>query len=150
MDLEELKKLRKENFLDHKKRKREYYLKKKLESSIANKNLDKPHRDAINYENELQEDGFLAKLKEIAKKQKAHVDSRKDIIIAKLQEYSERKQQYYQENKDKRLEYDKEYRETKKEELRNYRKEYYQKNKDKILQKQKESRSRIKTTTKES
>lgn len=31
MDLEELKRIRKENILNHKKKKKEYYLKKKLE-----------------------------------------------------------------------------------------------------------------------
>ncbi len=139
MDLEELKQLRKENFLEHKKKKRNYYLKKKLESSIAKKN-DLGVRAPIDYAFELKDEGFAEKLREIAKKQKSHVDDRKEIIIAKLQEYKSQKQQYYQENKEKRLEYDKEYREVKKEELKAYRKEYYERNKEKILTKQRQNR----------
>lgn len=139
MDLEELKQLRKENFLEHKKKKRNYYLKKKLESSIS-KTSDTSPRAPIDYALELQDEGFAEKLREIAKKQKSHIDDRKEIIIAKLQEYKSQKQQYYQENKEKRLEYDKEYREAKKEELRAYRKEYYERNKEKILTTQKQNR----------
>jgi len=135
MNLEEIKKIRKENFLSHKKKKREYYLKKKLE-----KRSQETKSVAIDYEDELSGDNFFAKIKEIAKKQKAHVDSRKDQIVAKLQEYKLKKQEYYQENKNKRLEYDKAYREEKKEELKKYRKQYYEDNKEKILKKQKEAR----------
>jgi len=135
MNLEELKKIRQENFLSHKKKKREYYLRKKLE-----KRSQESKSVSIDYEEELSGDNFFSKIKEIAKKQKAHVDSRKEQIVAKLQEYKLKKQEYYQENKNKRLEYDKAYREEKKEKLKLYRKKYYEDNKEKILKKQKEAR----------
>lgn len=140
MDLAKLKRNMKENFLEHKQKKRNYYLKKKLESSLSKKTEPSQIRAPIDYEKELEDGGFFEKLKEIAKKQKLHIDDRKEIIIAKLQEYKIQKQQYYQENKEKRLEYDKEYREMKKEQLREYRREYYAKNKENILARQKQSR----------
>ena len=140
MDIDKLKKNIKENFLEHKQKKRNYYLKKKLENSISKKNGPNQTRAPIDYAKELEASGFAEKLKEIAKKQKLHIDDRKEVIVAKLQEYKEQKQQYYQENKEKRLEYDKEYREQKKEELKQYRKNYYAKNKERILERQKESR----------
>lgn len=135
MDLDELKRKRRANFLAHKKKKREYYLKKKLENKAKNS-----QSTAIDYESELNSGDFALKLKEIAKKQKKHVDNRKDIIIQKLKEYKDKKQQYYQENREKRLEYDKEYRERKKEELKEYRKRYYEQNKEEILRRQRENR----------
>lgn len=134
MDLEELKKLREERLQAHKKKKREYYLKNKTQNKIKEK------RAVIDYAKDLNDLNFSAKIKEIAKAQKQHVDSRKDLIVAKINEYKNMKKEYYEENKDKRLEYDKEYREKKKEELKEYRKEYYKKNKEKILAKQREKR----------
>ncbi len=124
MNLDELKKLRESNFLAHKKKKKEYYLKSKAK---------KAPREIINYENELSDINFIAKIKEIAKAQKAHIDDRKELIKKKIAEYSDKKREYYEENKEKRLEYDKEYRERKKEELKAYRREYYKKNKEKTL-----------------
>lgn len=82
MDLEELKRLRERNFLDHKKKKREYYLKKKLEKE-SNESLKKSKQQIYDYENDLNIDNFDLKIKEIIKKQKSHVDSRKDKIIQK-------------------------------------------------------------------
>jgi hypothetical protein len=132
MNLEELKKLREKNFLKHKKKKKEYYLKNKATKKVSRKEID--------YEQELNSVNFANKIKEIARVQKAHVDDRKDLIIEKINEYKEKKKEYYSLNKEKRLEYDKDYREKKKEELREYRKDYYKKNKEKILAKQKEKR----------
>jgi len=140
MDLNELRKLREENFLAHKKKKRDYYLKNKAKKQTK--------KQVIDYEKELNDLNFTAKIKEIAKVQKAHVDDRKELIVAKINEYKNKKKEYYEENKEKRLEYDKEYREKKKEELREYRREYYQKNKEKILAKQKEKREKEKKLTK--
>ncbi len=137
MNLEELKRLRRENFLAHKKKKREYYLKKKIEKTLSAKRNKIKEFD---YETDLNPLNFQKKIKEIIKQKKVHVDSRKEQIIQKIREYKEKKREYYLENKNKRLEYDKEYREQKKEELREYRREYYKKNKDEILQKQKERR----------
>jgi len=114
MDFEELKKRREKNFKGHKQKKRAYYLKSKL-------------RKEIDYEDELKEENFLAKMKEIAKSQKLHMDSRQESIRAKIEAYRELKKEYYEKNREKRLEYDKEYREKKKEELREYRKKYYEK-----------------------
>jgi hypothetical protein len=136
MDLEELKRIRKENILNHKKKKKEYYLKKKLEQKVSVGTI-KPE---IDYEKELRGDFFAQTIKEIAKKQKSHVDSRKEKIIEKLVAYKEQKQKYYEENKEKRLQYDKVYRDKKRDELKTYRKEYYEQNREKILQKQKEKR----------
>lgn len=119
MNLDELKKIRKENFLAHKKKKRAYYLKSKA-SKIE-----------IDYDAELNGSNFLEKMKEIAHKQKEYMDGRKDAIIFKLNQYKELKKDYYEQNKDKRLEYDKEYREKKKDELKAYRQEYYRKLKQK-------------------
>jgi hypothetical protein len=133
MDLEKLKKLREENFKAHKQKKRAYYLKNKYKN-----------RTSIDYEKELSEGDLTQKLIEIAKKQKKHVDDRKEAIVAKLKEYQDKKKEYYSENIEKRLQYDKEYREKKKEELKEYRKQYYQKNREKILQKQKEKREKTK------
>ena len=131
MDLSELKKLREEKILAHKRKKREYYLKNKKNKEV---------RREIDYSKELDDIHFVQKIKDIAKAQKKHVDNRKDLIIKKINDYKDRKREYYEENKEKRLEYDKEYREKKKDELRQYRREYYQKNKQKILTKQKEKK----------
>jgi len=136
MDLEELKRRREENLLAHKKKKRAYYIKSKL------KNRETPTKlvNSVDYEVELFGGDFAAKLKEIAKKQKEHVDSREEIIKKKIIEYKEKKQDYYNSHKEKRLEYDKEYREKKKEKLREYRREYYRQNRETILAKQKANR----------
>lgn len=133
MNLSDLKKLRQQSFLAHKKKKRAYYLKNKAKKESSR---------VINYEDELNDLNFSEKIKEIAKAQKKHVDSRLELIQTKINEYKNRKKEYYEENKEKRLEYDKEYREKKKEQLREYRKEYYKKNKKKILAKQKEKRTK--------
>lgn len=117
MNLDELKKIRKENILAHKKKKKEYYLKKK-------------NKIQINYEEELNSDNFLAKIKQIAHNQKIYVDDRKELIITKINEYKNIKKEYYELNKEKRLKYNKEYREKRKEELKEYRKEYYKKLKE--------------------
>ncbi|QKF78496.1 hypothetical protein [Arcobacter defluvii] len=119
MTLEELKKLRKENFLAHKKKKKAYYLK----SKIAKKEID--------YEAELNNLNFFSKIKEIAHEQKKYIDDRKESIISKLKEYKNLKKEYYEQNKEKILEYNKEYRERKKEELKAYRIEYYKRLKEK-------------------
>ena len=120
MNLEELKKLRQEKFLTHKKKKREYYLKKK-ETEV---------RKIYDYDTELNSDNFALKIKEIIKAQKNYLDNRKDIIITKMNDYKEKKKEYYELNKEKRLEYDKDYREKRKEELKQYRREYYKKIKE--------------------
>lgn len=122
MKLEELKRLREENFLAHKRKKREYYLKSKEE---------KIKKEAIDYEKELSDINFSDKIKEIAHKQKEYLDSRKDKILKKMREYQELKKEYYEQNREKRLQYNKEYREKKKEELKLYRQEYYKKTKEK-------------------
>ena len=122
MDFEELKKIRKEKLLAHKRKKRDYYLKNKKESK----------KIVYNYEEDLADANFDFKIKEIIKHQKEHVDSRKEKIIKNIVQYKEKKQEYYLINKDKRLNYDKEYREKRKEELKEYRKNYYEQNKDKI------------------
>lgn len=117
MNLEELKKLREKNFSKHKEKKRAYYLKSKIKKEI-------------DYEDELKDDGFLLKMKSIAKSQKEYIFSRESIIKNKIKEYQEKKREYYEQNKEKRLEYDKEYRERKKEELKEYRRKYYEKIKE--------------------
>ncbi len=122
MNLEELKKLREEKFLAHKRKKREYYLKKKQEV-----------KKVYDYDTELNDENFSLKIKEIIKAQKNYLDDRKDIIISKLNDYRDKKREYYELNKEKRLEYDKDYREKKKEELKEYRKEYYKKLKENKL-----------------
>ena len=122
MNLEELKKLREEKFLAHKRKKREYYLKRK---QVVKKIYD--------YDTELNDENFKLKIKEIIKAQKIYLDDRKDTIISKLNDYREKKREYYELNKEKRLEYDKDYREKKKEELKEYRKEYYKKLKENKL-----------------
>lgn len=142
MDLAELKKRREDNLKAHKKKKRAYYLKSKLQKKDTKLLDQKP--DKIDYEVELFGGSFAQKLKEIAKKQKAHIESREEIIKLKIKEYQDKKHNYYLKNKNERLEYDKEYREKKKEKLREYRKEYYRKNKERILAKQKEHRENIK------
>ena len=119
MNLEELKKLREEKFLAHKRKKREYYLKRK---QVVKKIYD--------YDTELNDENFKLKIKEIIKAQKIYLDNRKDTIISKLNDYRDKKREYYELNKEKRLEYDKDYREKKKEELKEYRKEYYKKLKE--------------------
>ena len=136
MNLEELKKLREANFAKHKNKKREYYLKSKEKSQ---KRKYKDYKE-IDYSKELNSENFAKNIKLIAKKQKAHIDDRKEQILHKMSEYKEKKQSYYQENREKRLEYDKVYREKKKEELKEYRKQYYEKNKEKILERQREKR----------
>ena len=122
MNLEELKKLREEKFLAHKRKKREYYLKRK---QVVKKIYD--------YDTELNDENFRLKIKEIIKAQKIYLDDRKDTIISKLNDYRDKKREYYELNKEKRLEYDKDYREKKKEELKEYRKEYYKKLKENKL-----------------
>ena len=122
MNLEELKKLREEKFLAHKRKKREYYLKRK---QVVKKIYD--------YDTELNDENFKLKIKEIIKAQKIYLDDRKDTIISKLNDYRDKKREYYELNKEKRHEYDKDYREKKKEELKEYRKEYYKKLKENKL-----------------
>ena len=122
MNLEELKKLREEKFLAHKRKKREYYLKRK---QVVKKIYD--------YDTELNDENFKLKIKEIIKAQKIYLDDRKDTIISKLNDYRDKKREYYELNKEKRVEYDKDYREKKKEELKEYRKEYYKKLKENKL-----------------
>ena len=122
MNLEELKKLREEKFLAHKRKKREYYLKRK---QVVEKIYD--------YDTELNDENFKLKIKEIIKAQKIYLDDRKDTIISKLNDYRDKKREYYELNKEKRLEYVKDYREKKKEELKEYRKEYYKKLKENKL-----------------
>ncbi|MEA3383947.1 MAG: hypothetical protein U9Q20_04620 [Campylobacterota bacterium] len=145
MNLDELKKRREANILAHKKKKKAYYLKTKL---LKSQKENSQKVESINYEVELFGGNFALKLKEIAKKQKQHMDSREDIIKQKILEYREKKKNYYNDNKEQRLEYDKEYREQKKEKLKEYRKEYYRKNKEKILAKQKENRLKQKLESK--
>ena len=144
VDFERLKKLREANFAKHKKKKREYYLKSKEKSS------DTKYKDfkEIDYSKELDNDNFAANIKLIAKKQKAHVDDRKEQILLKIEEYKAKKQNYYKNNRNKRLEYDKNYREKRKEELKEYRKDYYKRNREKILEKQKEKRKEKKKNDK--
>mgnify|MGYP000983129462 FL=1 len=122
MNLEELKKLREEKFLAHKRKKREYYLKRK---QVVKKVYD--------YDTELNDENFKLKIKEIIKAQKIYLDDRKDTIISKLNDYRDKKREYYEINKEKRLEYDKDYKKKKKEELKEYRKEYYKKLKENKL-----------------
>ena len=101
----------------------------------------------VDYEKELfggDLPSFTAKIKEIAKKQKTHIQDREEVIVAKIEEYRNKKKDYYLENKDKRLRYDKDYRIKKKEDLKSYRKEYYERNKEKILAKQREHRKKVK------
>lgn len=136
MDLEELKKIRESKLLEHKRKKRAYYLKSKMQKKQkATKKVS-----SIDYEVELFGGNFAEKLKEIAKKQKLHVESREEIIKNKISEYKEKKKQYYSEHKEIRLEYEKAYRDKKKEELKDYRREYYRKNREKILEQQKANR----------
>lgn len=140
LNLNELKKLREENFKRHKNKKREYYLKsKQKEPQNRYKNYE-----AIDYEKELNSENFSENIKLIAKKQKEHIDNRKEQIVKKIEEYREKKQIYYKQNKNDRLQYDKEYREKKKEKLKEYRREYYRKNREKILAKQKLKREKLK------
>jgi hypothetical protein len=139
MNLEELKKRREANLQTHKKKKRAYYLKAKLQKKSIEDSIQKTKK-VINYEVELFGSDFGAKLKEIAKKQRAHIESREEIIRNKILDYQKKKKEYYLKHKNERLEYDKEYREKKKEKLKEYRKEYYKKNREKILAKQKENR----------
>jgi len=114
MDLNELKKRREAQILEHKQKKRAYYLK----SKIQKKHTDFPTIDSVDYEIELFSGNLFEKLRDIAKKQKNHIKSREETIHKKIQEY----------------------RDKKKEQLKIYRKEYYQKNKEKILQQQKQNR----------
>ncbi len=145
MNLDELKQRREENIRLHKGKKKAYYLKKKLATTSG---VSEQKHPFIDYEKELfggDLNSFTAKIKEIAKKQKTHIQDREEIILAKIEEYRNKKKDYYIENKDKRLQYDKDYRIKKKEDLKNYRKEYYDKNKNKILTKQRENRKKIKS-----
>ncbi|MBI3873817.1 MAG: hypothetical protein HY307_02220 [Arcobacter sp.] len=142
MNLDDLKQRREENIRLHKDKKKAYYLKKKL---ATNANSSDVKHEFVDYEQELfggDLASFTAKIKEIAKKQKTHIQDREDVIVAKIEEYRSKKKDYYLENKDKRLQYDKDYRIKKKEDLKNYRKSYYEKNKNKILTKQKEHRQK--------
>ena len=84
MKLEELKKLREEKFLAHKKKKREYYLKKKEVKKV------------YDYEEELNNENFSLKIREIIKAQKNYLDNRKDIIISKLNDYKNKKKENYE------------------------------------------------------
>jgi len=136
MDLSELKKRREEKLLEHKRKKRAYYLKSKM----LKKKTEVKKINSIDYEVELFGGNFADKLRDIAKKQKLHIQSREEIIQKKITEYRTKKQKYYEEHKETRLEYDKEYRDKKKEKLKEYRKEYYRKNKEKILAQQKQNR----------
>jgi hypothetical protein len=136
MDLQELKKRREEKILEHKRKKRAYYLKSKMQK----KQNDVVKVKSIDYELELFGGNFASKLKEIVQKQKAHMVSREEIISKKIDQYRKQKQKYYEEHKDTRLEYDKAYRDKKREKLKEYRKEYYKKNKEKILAQQKLNR----------
>jgi hypothetical protein len=148
MNLDELKQRREENIRLHKEKKKAYYLKKKLATTFG-ENVKK--HQFIDYEKELfggDLSSFTAKIKEIAKKQKTHIQDREEVIIAKIEEYKNKKKDYYLENKEKRLQYDKDYRIKKKENLKNYRKEYYDKNKEKILEKQREHRKKLKVNEK--
>ena len=111
MKLEELKKLREEKFLAHKKKKREYYLKKKEVKKV------------YDYEEELNNENFSLKIREIIKAQKNYLDNRKDIIISKWNDYKNKKKEYYELNKERILAYDNKYRETSVEEVKEYRKE---------------------------
>ncbi len=136
MDLTELKQIRESKILEHKRKKRAYYLKTKMQKKQANtKKIN-----SIDYEVELFGGNFAEKLKEIAKKQKLHIESREEIIRNKIQEYKNKKQKYYTDHKELRLEYDKVYRDKKKEKLKEYRKEYYKQNREKILAQQKANR----------
>ena len=98
LNLEKLKKIREANFAKHKKKKREYYIKSKK------KDAQTKYKDykEINYAKELNSENFAKNIKLIAKKQKAHVDDRKEIILLKMKEYKEKKQNYYQKNKEKK------------------------------------------------
>ena len=80
MNLEELKKLREEKFLAHKRKKREYYLKRK---QVVKKIYD--------YDTELNDENFKLKIKEIIKAQKIYLDDRKDTIISKLNDYRDKR-----------------------------------------------------------
>lgn len=66
MDLDELKRLREEKLLAHKKKKREYYLKSKAKKDKK----QQIKREAIDYEKDLNDLNFSEKIKEIAKVQK--------------------------------------------------------------------------------
>ena len=96
MNLDELKQIRKRNFLAHKKKKKEYYLKSKL----TKKEFD--------YEAELNNENFFSKIKAIAHEQKMYIDNRKEAIVTKINDYRNTKKEYYEQNKEKRLEYNKE------------------------------------------
>ncbi len=135
-NLQELKRIREENFKKHKNKKREYYLKSKDKNSTPKY---KSYKE-VNYSEELNDENFVKNIKLIAKKQKSHMENREVQILEKMLEYKKKKQKYYKNNKERRLEYDKEYREKRKEELKRYRREYYRKNREKILQQQKEKR----------
>ena len=147
MDLEQLKKLRKEKLKEHKRKKRVYYLKSKMQKKQVESK--RKINDKVDYEIELFGGDFTKKLKEIAKKQHQHVQSREEIIKNKISDYKKKKQDYYKQHKKSRLEYDKEYRDRKKEQLKEYRKKYYQKNKEKILAQQKANREKKKQQLKE-
>jgi len=80
MDLDELKRRREANLLAHKKKKKAYYLKTKLQ----NRKTDLTKIASVDYEIELFSGDFARKLKEIAQKQKKHIESREDIIKQKI------------------------------------------------------------------
>lgn len=139
MDINELKKIRHQNFIDHKKKKRDYYLKSKGNKKKSYKNPINLSK-SIDFDNDLNNENFLNTIKKIAKAQKNHIDLRKDLIKEKIKEYKNNKKSYYEKNKEKRLNYNKVYREEKKEKLKQYRKDYYQKNKEKLLEQQRKRR----------
>ncbi len=124
MNLEELKKLREKNLSKQKEKKRAYYLKSKIKKEI-------------DYEDELKDDGFLKKMKDIVKSQRLNMDSRQETNKKKIEEYQILKREYYEKNKEKQLKYDREYREKKKEQLKAYRQKYYEKQKEKKLEEEK-------------
>ena len=101
MDLNELKHLREEKLLEHKRKKRAYYLKSKMQKK--QKRAQKVAA-SIDYEVELFGGNFADKLKEIAKKQMLHVQSREDVIKNKIDEYKKKKKEYYKKNREKILE----------------------------------------------
>lgn len=88
MDLKELKRRREENLLAHKKKKKAYYLKSKMQKKSAEASTK---INSINYEVELFGGNFAEKLKEIARKQKEHIQSREEIISKKIEEYRQKK-----------------------------------------------------------
>ena len=86
MNLEELKRRREENILKHKQKKKAYYLKKKLQDQ---KKETTDTKSLINFDKELFSgsiDDFNLKIKDIVKKQKAHITNREDVIMQRVKE----------------------------------------------------------------